>query len=108
MQYVGVIIDAEDGAPIRAIFAGRVIFSGYRRGYGNMVIIDHGLDYYSITARMEKITVGNGERVNGGDTIGTAGDIATLFEQGISFEIRHETEPVDPLQWITAKGLARR
>ena len=102
----GIIIDAGDGSPIKAIFAGRVIFAGYRRGYGNMVIIDHGLDYYTVTARMEKIMVENGTQVSGGDIIGLAGDIATLFEPGISFEIRHETEPLDPLQWITSDGLS--
>jgi septal ring factor EnvC (AmiA/AmiB activator) len=57
---------------------------------------------------MEKITVVSGEQVNGGDTIGIAGDIATLFEPGISFEIRHDTQPVDPLEWVTDKGLLSR
>ncbi|HER62583.1 MAG TPA: hypothetical protein ENO11_01215 [Desulfobacteraceae bacterium] len=97
----GVTFDASNGAAIKAIFAGRIIFAGYRKGFGNMVIIDHGLDYYSITTRMEKISVQEGQAVGGGDIIGTAGDIATLFEKGIYFEIRHDTEPLDPLAWIS-------
>lgn len=97
----GITIDAKDGAAIKAIFAGRVIFSGYKKGFGNMVIIDHGLSYYSITTRMEKINVKEGQAVGGGDIIGTAGDIATLFDKGIYFEIRSDTEPLDPLEWIS-------
>jgi septal ring factor EnvC (AmiA/AmiB activator) len=97
----GITFDAPNGAAIKAIFAGRIIFAGYRKGFGNMVIIDHGLDYYSITSRMEKIDVQEGQSVESGTIIGTAGDIATLFEKGIYFEIRQGTEPLDPLAWIT-------
>lgn len=100
----GITIDAPNGAPIRAIFAGRVIFAGYRKGFGNMVIIDHGLDYYSITARIEQINVREGQEVSAGDIIGRAGDIATLFEKGVYFEIRNDTEPLDPLEWISLEG----
>lgn len=102
----GIAIDAGDGSAIRAIGAGRVIFAGYRRGYGNTVIIDHGLGYSSITARMEKITVREGDTVSGGEVIGLAGDIATLFAKGVYFEIRSDTEPLDPLEWITREGLS--
>lgn len=97
----GIAIDAPDGAPIKAIFAGKILFTGYRKGYGNMVIIDHGMNYYSITARMEKITVKEGDLVEEGGVIGAAGDIATLFEKGVYFEIREDAAPIDPLEWIT-------
>lgn len=101
----GIAIDAVDGSAIKAIFTGRVIFAGYKKGFGNMVIIDHGLSYYSITSRMEKINVIEGQAVEGGDIIGIAGDIATLFQKGVYFEIRNETEPLDPLDWITMSTL---
>ncbi len=97
----GISFDAPDGAVIKAIFAGRIVFAGYRKGFGKMVIIDHGSDYLSITARIEKIKVEEGQDVSDGDVIGTAGDIATLFEKGVYFEIRHDTEPLDPLDWIS-------
>ena len=70
-----------------------------------MVIIDHGLDYYSITTRMEQIIAEENQLVKGGDIVGTAGDIATLFEKGIYFEIRHQSKPLDPLKWISRQGL---
>lgn len=101
----GIAIDAPNGTTIKAIFAGRVLFTGYRKGFGNMVIIDHGSSYYSITSRMEKIIAQEGQEVTGGDIIGSAGDIATLFEKGVYFEIRKDTEPLDPLDWISMKGL---
>ncbi len=96
----GIIIDAPDKAPVRAVYAGKVIFSGYMRGFGNMIIIDHGLQYYTITARLEKLLKKEGERVDAGEMIGVAGDIATLFEPGIYFEIRHGTKSLDPLPWL--------
>ncbi len=101
----GVTIDAQNDSQVKAIFAGKVIFSGYKRGYGNMVVIDHGLNYLSITSRIEKLNVKTDDIVEEGDTIGIAGDIATLFEKGIYFEIRHNNEPVDPLEWIGTEGL---
>lgn len=53
---------------------------------------------------MEKIIVTEGQIVSDGNIIGTAGDIATLFNKGVYFEIRHDTEPIDPLDWISIKG----
>jgi septal ring factor EnvC (AmiA/AmiB activator) len=102
----GITIDAADGSEIRAIFAGRVIFAGYKRGYGNMVIVDHGMDYYSVTSRMEKISVAEGDIIDEGSMIGRAGDIATLFDEGLYFEIRHRADPVDPLDWIARENLS--
>ncbi|MHB1348259.1 MAG: murein hydrolase activator EnvC family protein [Desulfobulbaceae bacterium] len=102
----GIVINAQNGAEIKAIAPGRILFAGYRRGYGNMVIIDHGADYYSVTAHIEKIKSLPKNRVNRGDVIGYAGDIATLFDEGIYFEIRHETTAVDPREWIIMEGLA--
>ena len=50
---------------------------------------------------MEKISAQEGRAVEDGDVIGTAGDIATLFEKGVYFEIRQDTKPLDPLEWIS-------
>jgi len=97
----GITFDAPNGAAIKAIFAGKVIFAGYRKGFGNMVIIDHGLGYYSITSRMEVIRTKEGHVVADREIVGTAGDIATLFEKGVYFEIREDTKPLDPLEWIS-------
>ncbi len=102
----GITIATKDDSPVRAIFDGKVIFTGYKLGYGNMVIIDHGLHYVSVTARMEKITVKEGQSVTQGEVIGTTGDIATLFAKGLYFEIRHNLDPLNPLEWFSKKGIS--
>ena len=98
----GIIIHTGENTPVVSIYTGKVIFAGYKLGYGNMVIIDHGLGYYTITAHLDDITVNSGDRVLGGQQIGTTGDIATLFSRGLYFEIRKNSTPVDPLKWLSA------
>ena len=100
----GIIIHTGENTPVVSIYTGKVIFAGYKLGYGNMVIIDHGLGYYTITAHLDDITVNNGDRVLGGQQIGTTGDIATLFSRGLYFEIRKNSTPVDPLKWLSANA----
>ncbi len=103
----GIIIDAPDQTPVRAIYPGRILFSGYMRGYGNMIIIDHGLQYFTITARLEKRLKDEGEQVEAGEVIGMTGDIATLFDPGIYFEIRHGAKSLDPLKWLVPGAYSR-
>lgn len=101
----GIAISAPDGSEVKAIAEGTVIFSGYLRGYGNTVIIHHGFQYYSVTSRLEKITVGNGENVQAGQFIGLLSDTATLIDEGLYFEIRHGKQSLDPLKWLEASKL---
>jgi len=96
----GIAIETAEGEPVYSIYGGKVIFAGYKQGYGNMVILDHGLQYYTITARLDTISVVEGEKVQPRRQIGTTGDIATLFSKGLYFEIRHGSEPLDPLPWL--------
>jgi len=100
----GIIIHTEENTPVVSIFTGKVIFAGYKLGYGNMVIIDHGLGYYTITAHLDDILVKNGARVLGGQQIGATGDIATLFSRGLYFEIRKDSTTLDPLKWLSANA----
>ncbi len=100
----GIIISTDDNAPVFSIYTGKIIFAGYKLGYGNMVIIDHGLQYYTITAHLDDISVQEGERVLSHHQIGTTGDIATLFSKGLYFEIRHGSKPIDPLLWLQANS----
>jgi septal ring factor EnvC (AmiA/AmiB activator) len=96
----GIIIHTEENTPVFSVYSGRVIFTGYKMGFGNMVIIDHGLDYYTVTAYLDEIDVEEGQRVLGRKQIGTTGDMATLYSRGLYFEIRHGNKPLDPLQWL--------
>jgi septal ring factor EnvC (AmiA/AmiB activator) len=103
----GIEIQAPDGTDIVSVSDGEVVFSGYLRGYGNTVIIHHGYQYYTVTSRIEKIVVEKGQKVKRKDRIGVMGDTATLFDEGLYFEIRHERESMDPLVWLRPGGLAR-
>ncbi len=101
----GISIKAADGSKLRAIYDGTVVFAGYFRGYGNTVIIDHGYNFFTITSRIEKITVSKGQKVKTGDIIGISGNTATIIEDGVHFEIKKERKSVNPLLWIDPKNL---
>lgn len=101
----GIELKANDGTDIIAVSSGQVIFSGYLRGYGNTVIIHHGYQYYTVTSRIEKLIAQKGGQVVRGEIIGIMGDTATLFEEGLYFEIRHGKVSLDPLLWLNPNRL---
>jgi murein DD-endopeptidase MepM/ murein hydrolase activator NlpD len=101
----GIELRARDGTDIRAVSSGDVVFSGYLRGYGNTIVIYHGYKYYTVTSRIEKILVEKGRKVKRGQTIGIMGDTATLFDEGLYFEIRQGKTSLDPLLWLNPNKL---
>ncbi len=102
----GIELKAPDGTNIVAVSDGEVVYAGYLRGYGNTVILHHGLQYYTITSRIEKILVAKGQKVKKEQPIGIMGDTATLFDEGLYFEIRHERDSLDPLLWLNPNRLS--
>ena len=96
----GINIQAERGEPIRAVSDGHAIFSSWFKGYGNMLIIDHGEHYYTVYAHLEEVFKVKGDRVENGEVIATVGDSGSLTGPGLHFEVRHHGTPMDPLQWI--------
>ncbi len=96
----GITIATRNGAAVHAVYKGKVAFAGYKRGYGNTVIIDHGFKYFSVTSRLDSIAVKEGAKVKKGAMLGSTGDMATLFTKGLYFEIRIGTTPQDPLLWL--------
>jgi murein hydrolase activator len=103
---MGIELEAPDGTNIIAIDDGEVIYSGYLRGYGNTVILHHGFQYYTVTSRIEKILVEKGQKIKKNQAIGIMGNTATLFDDGIYFEIRHNNQPLDPLLWLNPNRLS--
>lgn len=101
----GIAIDAPSGSTVRAINDGIVQFSGYLRGYGNTVIVNHGHQYYSITSRMERLLVKKEQRVDKQTEIGIMGETATLLTPGLYFELRKDTDHLDPLEWLDTARL---
>lgn len=96
----GITIKTPENSEVYAVSDGTVIFAGYMRGYGKMVIIDHEQQYYTVTARFDEIRVEEGDLVKEGQLIGKTGEIATLFGKGLYFEIRHEAIAENPLNWL--------
>ena len=96
----GIEIKADRGTPVRSIFGGRVIYAGWFKGYGNMIIIDHGANFYSVYAHLEELFASKGDMVNSGQVIATVGDSGSLTGPRLYFEIRHHGKPENPLQWI--------
>jgi murein hydrolase activator len=101
----GIGITTEPGAQIRAVYQGRVAYSGYLRGYGNLLIIDHGRQYYSLMSRAGLFLKEKDSEVQTGEIIGTMGEQSQLPAEGLHFEIRHGSEPEDPLSWLDISQL---
>jgi len=102
----GITLKVADGVKIKAISEGTVVFSGYLRGYGNTIIVHHGEEYYTVTSRIEKLLAHEEDTVKTGDVLGITGDTATLFDEGLYFEIRHGKESLDPLLWLDPNRLS--
>ncbi len=99
----GVFIRAPEGRPVRAIATGRVVFADWMRGFGNLLILDHGEAYLSIYANAESLLKQVGEKVTGGEAIATTGASGGNEETGLYFEMRHLGRAFDPLRWVRLK-----
>ena len=93
-------IAADAGAPVQAVAAGQVVYAGWLRGYGQMVIIDHGGGYHSVAAHLASVDTQVGESVTPGVQIGTVGDTGSERGTVLYFEIRYQGKPVDPREWL--------
>ncbi|HEV8617503.1 MAG TPA: peptidoglycan DD-metalloendopeptidase family protein [Methylomirabilota bacterium] len=100
----GVDIAAGEGRDIAAVYAGHVIYTGWFKGYGNLVILDHDNDYYTLYAHIADIHVREGDDVKQGQRIGTVGDTGSLEGPRLYFEVRFQGKPQDPEQWLRQRG----
>ncbi|MEE9495738.1 MAG: peptidoglycan DD-metalloendopeptidase family protein, partial [Desulfobacterales bacterium] len=96
----GIAIKAEKGEPIRSIFQGKVLYSSWFKGYGNMIIIDHGNNYYTIYAHLEETFKSKGDAVETREVIATVGDTGSMEGAKLYFEVRHHGKPENPLEWL--------
>lgn len=96
----GIDIQVDPGAIIRTVFAGRVMYADWFKGYGNLIIVDHGDSYYTVYAHLEELLKKTGDYVNTGEEIATVGDTALMAEPVLHFEVRHHGTPLDPLEWV--------
>ncbi len=99
----GVFIRAPGGQPVRAIARGQVVYADWMRGFGNLLILDHGESYLSIYANNESLLKQLGDAVAPGEPIATTGSSGGNEQTGLYFEIRHLGRPFDPLSWVKLK-----
>jgi septal ring factor EnvC (AmiA/AmiB activator) len=100
----GVDFEVPMGTPVRAVAAGRVRLAGRFRGYGNLIILDHGDEYFTVSAHLSRIGVSVGDTVRRGQAVGQAGDTGSLSGPRLYFEIRRGEAPLDPRKWLRARS----
>ncbi len=96
----GIDIRVERGEPVKSVFKGNIMFAQWLKGYGNLLIINHGDNYYTLYAHVEEIFKQKGERVETGEVIATAGDTGSIKGLCLHFEVRHHGKPVNPMKWL--------
>ena len=99
----GVFIRAPEGQPVRAVAAGQVVYADWMRGFGNLLIVDHGEAYLSIYANNESLLKQTGDPVAAGETVATVGASGGNEQSGLYFELRHLGRAFDPLRWVVLK-----
>ncbi len=102
-NWKGVFIRTETGQDVKAVAPGRVVFSEWMRGFGNLLILDHGQGYLTIYGNNEAMLKQVGEQVKTGDAVATVGASGGSPESGLYFEIRHQGRTADPLSWVSLK-----
>jgi septal ring factor EnvC (AmiA/AmiB activator) len=96
----GIVLRAPEGTPVQVVASGTVVYAHWLRGFGNLIIVDHGQEYLTVYAYNQSLVKGVGDRVVAGDTIAKVGATGGQVESGLYFEIRHRGAPVDPTQWL--------
>lgn len=98
----GVSIAAVQGSPVHAVARGRVVYASFLRGYGMLVILNHGDGWMSLYGNNETLLHGVGDTVEAGQPVGTAAS-PSLSDGGVYFELRQRGKPVDPASWLSRR-----
>lgn len=99
-RWDGVVIADEAGTEVKASAYGRVAFADWLRGYGLLVVIDHGDNYMSLYGHNQSLLVEVGDWVQADQPIATAGESGNITQSGVYFEIRQQANPVNPVPWL--------
>lgn len=99
----GLFIRTKRGAKIKAVATGKVVFADWLRGFGNLIIIDHGSDYMTIYGNNQTLYKKEGDAVKTGDVIAVVGNSGSHTHSGLYFEMRRRGRAFDPLRWVTIR-----
>jgi septal ring factor EnvC (AmiA/AmiB activator) len=103
LTWRGLFFQAPQGREVKAVAAGRVVFADWLRGFGNLLIVDHGDGFMSLYGNNETLLSQLGEPVRAGDTVATVGSGGGNTGSGLYFELRYQGKPFDPLGWLNLK-----
>ena len=99
----GIFIRAPSGTGVHAVAAGQVVFADWLRGFGNLMVIDHGDDFLSVYGNNESLLRNVGDKVAVGDVVAAVGNTGGIEQTGLYFELRFQGRPFDPLKWVAAR-----
>ena len=102
-SWKGLFYKSAAGEEIHAVAPGRVVFAEWMRGFGNLLILDHGADFLSIYGNTESLLKSVGDEVRAGESVATVGASGGSEESGLYFEIRHEGKTFDPEKWLARR-----
>ncbi|WP_435532918.1 murein hydrolase activator EnvC family protein [Vibrio marisflavi] len=100
-RWKGIVINAKYGEPVKAVSSGTIVFSDYLRGYGLVVLIDHGKGYMTLYGFNQTLLKKEGDKVTTGETIALAGDTGGQAQPSLYFEIRKNSKTQNPLAWLS-------
>jgi len=96
-------IRGSSGQEVRAVASGQVVYADWMRGFGNLMIIDHGQSYLTIYGNNESLLKQVGDKVDSSDVVATVGNSGGSQDSGLYFEIRHQGKAFDPMRWVSLK-----
>ena len=103
MRWKGWLIDVKAGAPVKAIHQGRVVFSNYLRGFGLLLILDHGDGYMTLYGHNQELLKDTGDWVQSNEQIARVGNTGGLTRSALYFEVRSQGKPANPKLWLSQK-----
>ena len=99
VSWKGLFIQAAEGNDVKTVADGRVVFADWMRGFGNLIIVDHGSGYMSLYGNNQAVLKGVGDEVNAGDAIASVGNSGGNESNGLYYELRKNSAPFDPMSW---------
>ena len=96
----GAYIQSNDDSFARAVYNGKVVFAEWFKGYGQLVIVNHGEGYHTLYGSLTEIFAKVGDIIKGKEVVGRVGNSGILNVPGLYFELRYKGKPLDPLQWL--------
>ena len=103
LSWKGLFISAKPGREVKAVASGRIVYADWLRGFGNLLILDHGDGYMSLYGNNESLLKQTGEEIRAGDTIAATGNSGGNPDSGLYFELRFQGKPFDPIPWVILK-----